>query len=67
MPGAFLPMSLWDTNGFVNPPKREIPKAIADLSTEVIEWDERALVDAIRVHARHEKTGRWDTIEFKLD
>ncbi len=43
------------------------PKAILDLATEVVEWDQRALVDAIRVHARHEKTGRWDTIEFKLD
>ena len=21
----------------------------------------------IRIHARQEKTGRWDTIEFKLD
>ena len=43
------------------------PKAILDLATEVVEWDQRALVDAIRMHARHEKTGRWDTIEFKLD
>jgi hypothetical protein len=43
------------------------PKAILDLATEVVDWDQRALVDAIRVHARHEKTGRWDTIEFKLD
>jgi len=46
---------------------REAPKAILDLTTETVAWDERALVDAIRVHARHEKTGRWDTIEFKLD
>jgi hypothetical protein len=43
------------------------PKAILDLATEVVDWDQRALVDAIRMHARHEKTGRWDTIEFKLD
>ena len=43
------------------------PKAILDLASDVVEWDERALVDAIRLHARHEKTGRWDTIEFKLD
>jgi hypothetical protein len=25
------------------------------------------LVDAVRKHARHEDTTRWDTIEFKLD
>jgi hypothetical protein len=43
------------------------PKAILDLASDVVEWDERALVDAIRLHARQEKTGRWDTIEFKLD
>ncbi len=46
---------------------KEPPKAILDLATDVVQWDERALVDSIREHARHEKTGRWDTIEFKLD
>jgi hypothetical protein len=47
--------------------RRELPKAILDLTSEVVEWDERALVDAIRRQARHEETTRWDTIEFKLD
>ena len=47
--------------------RNEVPKAILDLANEVIEWDERALVDAIRRQARHEETTRWDTIEFKLD
>lgn len=46
---------------------REPPKPILDLANETVAWDERALVDAIRTHARHEKTGRWDTIEFKID
>ncbi|MDB6089130.1 MAG: hypothetical protein JWN85_1914 [Gammaproteobacteria bacterium] len=44
-----------------------VPKAIADLANEIVDWDERALVDAIRRQARHEETTRWDTIEFKLD
>jgi hypothetical protein len=44
-----------------------LPKAITDLSDEIVDWDERALVDAIRRQARHEDTTRWDTIEFKLD
>jgi hypothetical protein len=44
-----------------------VPKEILDLADEVVEWDERALVDAIRRQARHEETTRWDTIEFKLD
>ena len=47
--------------------RRDPPKALLDLADEVIEWDERALVDAIRRQARHEETTRWDTIEFKLD
>ena len=46
---------------------REPPKAILDLADEVVEWDERALVDALRRQARHEETTRWDTIDFKLD
>jgi len=47
--------------------RKEVPKAIMDLADEVVEWDERALVDAVRRQARHEETTRWDTIEFKLD
>jgi hypothetical protein len=45
----------------------ELPKDILELASEVVDWDERALVDAIRREARHEETTRWDTIEFKLD
>jgi hypothetical protein len=47
--------------------RRDVPKALLDLADESSEWDERALVDAIRRQARHEDTTRWDTIEFKLD
>jgi hypothetical protein len=47
--------------------QKPVPKALADLADEVVEWDERALVDAIRRQARHEDTTRWDTIEFKLE
>jgi hypothetical protein len=46
---------------------KELPKDILGLANEVIEWDERALVDAIRRQARHEATSRWETIEFKVD
>lgn len=46
---------------------KDVPKALLDLADEVVDWDERALVDAIRRQARHEDTTRWDTIEFKLD
>ncbi len=44
-----------------------LPKALMGLADETLDWNERALVDAIRRQARHEETTRWDTIEFKLD
>jgi hypothetical protein len=47
--------------------QKPIPKAIADLANEIVDWDERGLVDALRRQARHEDTARFDTIEFKLD
>jgi hypothetical protein len=47
--------------------QKPVPKAIADLADEIVDWDERALVDALKKQARHEDTTRWDTIEFKLD
>jgi hypothetical protein len=47
--------------------QRPVPKPLTDLANEVVEWDERALVDAVRRQARHEDTARWDMIEFKLD
>ena len=47
--------------------QKPVPKALTDLADEIVDWDERALVDAIRRQARHEDTTRWDTIEFKLD
>jgi hypothetical protein len=46
---------------------QQVPKALADLADEIVDWDERALVDAIKRQARHEDTTRWDTIEFKMD
>jgi hypothetical protein len=47
--------------------QKPVPKVLADLADEVVDWDERALVDAIKRQARHEDTTRWDTIEFKMD
>ena len=47
--------------------KWEIPKALRDLADEVIGWNDRDLLDAVRRQARHEDTMRFDTIEFKLD
>ena len=44
-----------------------IAPAVQELADDVIPWDRRQLVDAIKRQARHEETTRFDTIEFKLD
>lgn len=44
-----------------------LPGAIRDLADEIVPWNARELIDALRRQARHQETMRWDTIEFKLD
>jgi hypothetical protein len=45
----------------------KLPLAYQGIANREVEWNERSIVDAIRELARHETTGRWETIEFKLD
>ena len=33
---------------------------------ELVGWNEREMVDALRRQARHEETSRWDVIEFDM-
>lgn len=42
------------------------PDEITKRASEVVEWNERLIADAVRRQARHEDTARWDVIEFKL-
>ena len=44
-----------------------IAPAVMELGDEVVPWDKRQIVDAIKRQARHEETTRFDVIEFKLD
>jgi len=44
-----------------------IAPLVMELGDEVVPWDKRQLVDAIKRQARHEETTRFDVIEFKLD
>jgi hypothetical protein len=44
----------------------KVPPELAKRAAEVVAWNERNIVDAVRRQARHENTARWDTIEFKL-
>lgn len=47
--------------------KEKVPVQLEALGDEILEWNERAIADAIRRQARHEDTSRWDVIDFKLD
>lgn len=47
--------------------KEKLPVQLEALADEIVDWNERNLVDAIKRQARHEDTARWETIEFKLD
>jgi hypothetical protein len=44
----------------------KVPAEVAKRAAEVVDWNEREIVDAVRRQARHEDTARWETIEFKL-
>ena len=44
-----------------------IAPAVQELADDVVPWDQRQLIDAIKREARHEETTRFDMIEFKLD
>ena len=44
-----------------------LPKDLLDIAAEVVEWNERSIIDAIRRVARGEDTAKWDVIEFDLD
>ena len=44
----------------------KVPAEIVKRAAEVVGWNERLIMDALRRQARHEDTQRWETIEFKL-
>ncbi len=35
-------------------------------AAEIVSWNERTIVDAVRRQARHEDTTRWEVIEFDM-
>ncbi len=46
---------------------QELPKLLLDRAGEVVSWEERGLVDAVRRLARSENTARFDTVEFNAE
>jgi nucleoside 2-deoxyribosyltransferase len=45
----------------------QIPKLLQDRADELVNWEKRGLVNAIRRLARHEQTAVYDTIEFNSE
>ena len=43
-----------------------VPEEVKGRSAEIIDWNDRMIVDALRRQARHEDTQRWDVIEFDM-
>lgn len=43
-----------------------LPAEVKARAAAVVEWNDRLMTDAIRLHARHEDTKRWEVIEFDM-
>lgn len=44
----------------------DVPDEVKARAADVIEWNERIIVDALKFQARQEETNRWEVIEFDL-
>ncbi|MDH3978482.1 MAG: hypothetical protein OEU86_08200 [Gammaproteobacteria bacterium] len=44
-----------------------VDQAIMSRCTDIVEWNDRVIISAIKRLARGEDTAQWETIEFKLD
>jgi len=43
---------------------RETPDEIVERAEEIIAWNDREMVDAIKRHGRGEDTSRWEVLDF---
>lgn len=44
-----------------------IAKAVIDSCDDIIDWNDRAIIDAIKHLGRNEATSQWEVIDFDLD
>ena len=44
----------------------KLPEELANRAGEIVGWNERNIIDAVRREARHEDTARWEVIEFEM-
>ena len=46
---------------------QSVPKEVLQAAVETVEWNDRAITDAIRQYGRGEDPAKWDVIEFDPD
>lgn len=44
-----------------------IKKSLLDKADDIVDWNDRTIVEAIKRLARHDSSGQWEVIDFKLD
>ena len=44
-----------------------IPKDAIDVAADIVDWNDRAITDAVKQAARGEDTAQWDVIEFDME
>lgn len=44
-----------------------INRSLLDKADDTVDWNDRAITEAIKRLARHDSSGQWEVIEFTLD
>jgi hypothetical protein len=44
-----------------------ISREVIDYCDDIIDWNDRAIIDAIKRLGRNENTSQWEVIDFDLD
>jgi hypothetical protein len=44
-----------------------IKKELLDICADIIDWNDRAIINAIKRFGRNEETSDWEVVEFDLD
>lgn len=44
-----------------------IKKSVLDKADDIVDWNDRAITEAVKRLARHDSSGQWEVIDFKLD
>ena len=44
-----------------------IKKSVLDKADDIVDWNDRAIIEAVKRLARQDSSGQWEVIDFKLD